>query len=117
MTLKSGELHPLHFLSQSAGKQLCLCFPGVNNQWSSPFNISDIGNVHVKLAKAGQTQKLIKVEILLENATIFLHLSIETKNWPFSIRNESDIEFIFYQAVSTVMNGNFNSANLSRIQT
>jgi vacuolar protein sorting-associated protein 13A/C len=98
MTLKPSALQPLHFLNKSAVKQLTLCFPGVNNQWSSPFNISDVGTTHVKLARVGQRQKLIRVEILMENATIFLHISAETKNWPFSMRNESDTEFMFYQA-------------------
>ncbi|RAK82781.1 membrane morphogenesis protein VPS13 [Aspergillus fijiensis CBS 313.89] len=98
LNLKSGELVPLHFLRQVAEKQLCLCFPGVNNQWSSPFNIADIGTVHVKLAKAQQRQKLIKVDVVMEGATLFIHFSFETRNWPFSMRNESDMEFIFYQA-------------------
>lgn len=98
MTLKPGALQALHFLQKTTTKQLCLCFPGLNNQWSAPFTISDLGTTHVKLAKAGQRQKLIRVEILMEDATIFLHLSIETKNWPFSIRNESDTEFMFFQA-------------------
>lgn len=98
MSLKSGALLPLRFLRQSAGQQLCLCFPGMNNQWSAPFNIANVGSVHVKLAKAGQRQKLIKVEILMEQATVFVHVSIETKHWPFSMRNESDTEFLFYQA-------------------
>lgn len=97
LSVKSGELLPLQFLRQVHEKQLCLCFTGVNNQWSSPFNISNVGTVHVKMAKAGQRQKLIRVEVIMENATIFLHLSIETKHWPFSMRNESDIEFMFYQ--------------------
>jgi vacuolar protein sorting-associated protein 13A/C len=99
MLMKAGQLLPLHFLRQISDKQLCLCFPGVDNQWSSPFNISNMGSVHVKLSRAGagQRQKLIRVEILIEQATIFLHLSHETKNWPFSIRNESDTEFMFYQ--------------------
>ena len=97
MTFKHGELLPLHFLRQSQSKQLCLCWPGVSNQWSSPFNISNVGTVHVKLAKAGQRQDLIRVEVIMESATIFLHLSIETKQWPFSMRNESDMEFMFYQ--------------------
>ncbi|CAG7920566.1 unnamed protein product [Penicillium olsonii] len=96
--IQSGQLVPLHFLRQVAEKQLCLCFPGVNNQWSSPFSIADVGTVHVKLAKANQRQKLIKVDIILEGATLFLHFSIESRNWPFSMRNESDTEFIFYQA-------------------
>ena len=97
-TLKSKELQPLHFLQKTTVKQLSLCFPGVNNQWSSPFNISDLGTTHVKLAKASQRQKLIRIEVLMENATIFLHLSLETKNWPFSMRNESDTEFMFFQS-------------------
>ncbi|GIK03206.1 hypothetical protein Aspvir_007275 [Aspergillus viridinutans] len=98
LTIKSGDLVPLHFLRQIAEKQLCLCFPGVNNQWSSPFNIADVGTVHVKLAKANQRQRLIKVDIIMEGATLFIHFSLETRNWPFSMRNESDSEFIFYQA-------------------
>lgn len=98
MTIKPTELQPLHFLTKASLKQLSLCFPGVNNQWSSPFNISDLGTTHVKLAKVGQRQILIRIEILMENATIFLHLNTETKNWPFSMRNESDTEFMFFQA-------------------
>ncbi|KAL8804321.1 MAG: hypothetical protein Q9223_005969 [Gallowayella weberi] len=97
MSLKHGELLPLRYLKHASNKQLCLCFPGVNNQWSSPFNISNVGTVHVKLAKAGQRQTLIRVEVIMEAATIFLHLSVETKHWPYSMRNESDVEFMFYQ--------------------
>ena len=98
MNTKPGDLLPLHFMRQAPQKQLCLCFPGVNNSWSSPFDISNVGMTHVKLAKAGQRQRLMRVEIILEDATIFLHISIETKNWPFSMRNESDTEFLFYQS-------------------
>lgn len=98
MALKTGQLQPLHFLQRSAVKQLCLCYPGVDNQWTSPFNISDLGTTHIKIAKAGQRQRLVRVEILMENASIFLKLSMETKQWPFSMRNESDSEFTFYQA-------------------
>ncbi|KAI0596932.1 vacuolar protein sorting-associated protein 13 [Biscogniauxia sp. FL1348] len=98
MTLKSGALQPLYWLQRSATKQVALCYPGINNQWTSPINISDLGTMHIKIAKAGQRQRLIRVEILMEDATIFLHLSLETKAWPFSMRNESDTEFTFYQA-------------------
>lgn len=98
MSLEPGALQPLHFMQKSPVKQLCLCYAGVENQWTSPFNIADVGTTHVKIAKAGQRQRLVRVEILLEDSTIFLHLSMETKNWPFSMRNESDAEFTFYQA-------------------
>lgn len=98
MNMMNNDLLPLNFMRQVPEKQLCLRFPGVNNQWSSPFDISNVGMTHVKLAKQGQRQRLIRVEIILEDATIFLHFSIETKHWPFSMRNESDTEFLFYQA-------------------
>jgi len=98
VTLKAGELYPLRFLKQTTGQQLSLCFPGVNNSWSSPFDISNMGSIHVKIAKAGERQKLVRVEVLTEQSIIFLHLSLEGKQWPFSIRNESDQEFLFWQA-------------------
>ncbi|CAK7229600.1 Vacuolar protein sorting-associated protein 13 [Sporothrix bragantina] len=98
LPVKAGALLPLHFLQKSPIKQLCLCYPDINSQWSSPFNISDLGTAYIKLAKPGQRQKLVRTEILMEGATIFLHLSLETRNWPFSMRNESDTEFTFYQA-------------------
>ncbi|KAI1084297.1 vacuolar protein sorting-associated protein 13 [Whalleya microplaca] len=98
MTLKPGALQALHWLQRSGAKQIALTFPGIDNQWTSPINISDLGTQHVKIAKAGQRQRLIRVEILMEDATVFLHLSMESKAWPFSMRNESDTEFTFYQA-------------------
>lgn len=98
MTMKNSDLMPLHILRQVSEKQLCLCFPGVNNQWSSPFNIADVGTIYVKIAKASQRQNLVKVETVIEAATIFLHFSLETKHWPFSMRNESDVDFLFFQA-------------------
>ncbi|KAL4999721.1 hypothetical protein BDV10DRAFT_164199 [Aspergillus recurvatus] len=96
--IKAGDLVPLHFLRQTGEKQLCLCFPGVNNQWSSPFNIADIGTVYVKLARQNQRQRLVKIDVIMEAATLFIHLSLEHRNWPFSMRNESDVDFMFYQA-------------------
>lgn len=110
LTIRHGELLPVHFMKQAREKQLCLCFPGVNNQWSSPFNISNVGTTHVKLAKAGQRQKLVRVEVILEAATIFLHLSLETKHWPFSMRNESDVEFMFYQTNPNIEEGEDDSS-------
>ncbi|KAI5287431.1 hypothetical protein KEM54_006005 [Ascosphaera aggregata] len=98
INLRPGDLVPLHFLHRDAEKQLCLSFPGLNNHWSSPFFIYDLGSIFVKLSKGNQSQKLLKVDILMEGATIFLHISLETSHWPFSMRNESDTEFTFYQA-------------------
>ncbi|KAL2157330.1 hypothetical protein VTH06DRAFT_6268 [Thermothelomyces fergusii] len=95
--LKAGSLKPLHYLHRGGAKQLCLCYPGFDNQWTAPFSISDLGITHIKIARAGQRQQLIRVETLMEDATIFLNLSMEQRSWPFSMRNESDTEFTFYQ--------------------
>lgn len=97
MTVKNGDLLPLKFLRQTGAAQLCLCYPGVNNKWTSPFDISNVGITHVKLAKVGQSQNLIRIDILIEQATLFVHIGKEKKHWPFSMRNESKIEFLFYQ--------------------
>lgn len=97
MTIGSLQLLPLKYIRASSEKQLCLSFPGLNNQWSFPFNIDNVGTIYVKLAKYRERQNLIKVEIILEDATLFLHLSYETKQWPFEVRNESNMEFMFYQ--------------------
>ncbi|BFZ57125.1 Vacuolar protein sorting-associated protein 13 [Savitreella phatthalungensis] len=97
LELSAGDRIPLHFMRQTASKQLCLCMPGVDNDWSNPFSIMDVGRVYVKVQKQGEHQRLIKIDILLEAATIFLHLTHEDKNWPFVIRNESHCEMIYYQ--------------------
>ena len=98
LTINNGDLLPIRYLRSGTSQRLSLCYPGVNNQWSSPFNISNVGTVHVKIAKARQRQQLVRVDILMEQATIFIHLSIETRHWPFSMRNESNVEFLFWQA-------------------
>ncbi|KAJ2973574.1 hypothetical protein NQ176_g6529 [Zarea fungicola] len=102
LTLPQRSLRPLHFMQKGSVKQLSLCYAGVDSHWTAPFNIADIGTTHIKIAKPGQRQRLVRAEILMEDATVFIQLSIETKNWPFSMRNESDTEFTFYQANPTV---------------
>ncbi|KAG5437684.1 hypothetical protein PCANB_000721 [Pneumocystis canis] len=97
MTLCSMQKMPLYFMEQASEKQLILCFPGKNNEWSSPFNIQNLGRIHIKLSKYKENQQLIKVEIMLEEATVFIHLLLEKNNWPYFIRNETDITFTFYQ--------------------
>ena len=96
--LKDGELFPLHFLRMTHEKRLSLRLAGGDNEWSSPFNISDLGRVHVKTARKGERQKLIKADLLMEQATIFINLLLESPHhWPYSMRNESDTEFMFWQ--------------------
>lgn len=94
--MKAGSVMPLHFMRQGQERQLAIAFPGMDNDWSNPFNIQDIGRVYLKVQKHGEHQQLMRIEVMLEGATIFLHVSKE-QNWPFEIRNESSTDFIYYQ--------------------
>lgn len=106
----SGETHELvpggllPVISWRAGgrQQLVLRFKGSGHNWTNPFNVAEVGSVHVKIQKQGHSQELFKVEIRQERATIFVKIERENKSWPFTLRNESDQELIFFQAVSQV---------------
>ncbi|KAG9302115.1 hypothetical protein G9A89_020549 [Geosiphon pyriformis] len=95
--LKSKDRAALHFLKQGDVKQLTICYPGHSNSWSAPFNINELGRVHVKLSKKDQEPELIRTEFLLEEATIFIIFSKEEGKWPFRIENFSDDTVVFYQ--------------------
>lgn len=99
ITAPRDERQPVHFLRVGASKQMCLAYPGLNNKWTSPFNLEDVGAVHLRIARAGHQQQLIKVEVLLEGPTIFISLEHEKGPWPFVLRNESDYTITFMQAV------------------
>ncbi|KAK0549054.1 Vacuolar protein sorting-associated protein 13 [Tilletia horrida] len=98
VTAEPGKRIPLHFLRVGASKQMTLAYPGLNNKWTAPFNIEDIGSVHLRIAKSGQHQHLIRTEVLLEGPTIFISISLEKGPWPFMLRNESDHSVVFMQA-------------------
>ena len=101
VTVEPGKRAPLHFLRVGAAKQLTLAYPGLNNKWTAPFNIEDIGVVHLRIAKASHHQHLVKAEVLLEGPTIFISLHHETGPWPFMLRNESDYTITFAQAAES----------------
>ncbi|RUP47466.1 hypothetical protein BC936DRAFT_145703 [Jimgerdemannia flammicorona] len=99
-SLKAGQRAPLHFLRQGPEKQLTVQFPGLNNPWSAEFNIQEVGKVHVKVER-GHVSTLLRVDILLEEATIFLIFNKEEGIWPYRIDNESDVDVIIFQADPT----------------
>ncbi|CAN6662886.1 intermembrane lipid transfer protein Vps13p [Trichomonascus vanleenenianus] len=94
-TVSAGSIEPIHFMRQSDTKQLNARF--INSDWSAPFNISNVGKSHVKLITQARKYVLLQVDTILENATLYLHVSNAGKNWPFSIRNFTNLEFIFFQ--------------------
>lgn len=95
--LDSDLSTPLYQMRNVLNKQLMVKFLGPNCDWSAPFFIKDIGLTYLKVLKHDSSHMLVKIEIILENATVFIRLGDANNHWPYSIRNFSDQEFIFYQ--------------------
>ncbi|KAI0756975.1 vacuolar protein sorting-associated protein 13 [Daedaleopsis nitida] len=99
-TIEPGERCPLHFLRVGEDQLLTVAFPGLNAQWSSPINLEDIGTVHFRLAASdnSQQQRLMRADIKIDGPTIFVFLDEAKEGWPFTIENDSDYTFQFYQS-------------------
>ncbi|KAH9950347.1 vacuolar protein sorting-associated protein 13 [Amylocystis lapponica] len=98
-TLQPGERYPLHFIRMGEEKLLTVAIPGLNAQWSPPINVEDIGSVHFRLQVAGEhpTMHLMRADVKLDGSTIFIFFSRSAEGWPFTIENDSDYPFNFYQ--------------------
>ncbi|SCU84871.1 LAFA_0D12530g1_1 [Lachancea sp. 'fantastica'] len=97
MKAQSNVSLPLYKMRNIVDKHMCIKFLGSQSQWSSPFMIKDIGSSYVKVLKNGSGHHLLKLDIVLEDSTIFIDIADAKGQWPFSVRNFSDHEFIFYQ--------------------
>lgn len=98
MTVGANSLAPLHFLRRSTQKQLVASFHGSTSSWSAPFNIDNVGRIYLRMYQHGTGYVLLKIDIMLEDATLFLHFEKVKKNWPYSIRNFTNHTFKFFQA-------------------
>lgn len=92
-----NELSPLYGLRRTDQKSLLMKFFHSSKTWSSPFALDDVGQIFLKVYKENVGQVLLKVNILLEDATMFIQVENANNNWPYSIRNFSDSEFYIYQ--------------------
>lgn len=97
LTVQAGNLQAFHYLRQ--GKtQVIAAFAGAGSQWSAPFDINTVGTTYVKIHKPNKGFLLFKIDILLEGPTLFIHLDDAGKSWPYSVRNFTNFDFIFFQA-------------------
>lgn len=97
LTVEPNQLIPLYGLKRADKKSLVIKFPHLSKTWSSPFAIDDIGQIFLKVYKENIGQVLLKVNILTENGTVFIQIENSQNNWPYTIRNFSESEFIIYQ--------------------
>ncbi|CCF60631.1 hypothetical protein KAFR_0L00240 [Kazachstania africana CBS 2517] len=88
---------PLYKMRTVLNKQLMIRKTVSGGEWSTSFSMKDVGLSYVKLLTEEGLHMLLKVEIILEDATLFIVIKDGKNSWPYSIRNFSDTEFIFYQ--------------------
>ena len=63
----------------------------------------EVGTVHLRIFPPGegpQAPDLVKADVAMEGATIFLTFSLEAGRWPFKVENDSDYPISFCQSVS-----------------
>ncbi|TPX42076.1 hypothetical protein SeMB42_g05292 [Synchytrium endobioticum] len=99
VAIKAGDVVPLASLLRGEGRQqLCTRLTGLTNEWSSPFNIDQVGRVWVKLGRMGSSEEdLVRAEITLDGPTVFIQLTREEGRWPFRIVNDSEVDVVIGQ--------------------
>lgn len=98
MQADAGDRIPAGFMWSMAEKEMCVKFADSENaEWSSSFTMMNVGTNYLRLGVRGQATVLIKVEVILEGASFFVHF-FKSPSWPYSVRNFTDTEFIFYQS-------------------
>lgn len=110
--LEAKQRIPLYNIRVQNEKQLTIKLEGYSNSWSAPFNIQDIGDVHIRLSNDyGKQDTLIRVTIEIQDATIFIVLTKEADdNWPYLIVNNTDEDMIFHQADHPLLRDDYSSA-------
>ncbi|KAI9480349.1 MAG: hypothetical protein EXX96DRAFT_521344 [Benjaminiella poitrasii] len=110
-TLEAMNRIPLYNIRVQNEKQLTIKLEGYSNAWSAPFNIQDIGDVHVRLSSDFNEQDtLIRVSIMIQEATIFIVLTKEAEdNWPYRLVNETNEDMIFYQEDPVILRDDYSS--------
>ncbi|KAJ2843130.1 Vacuolar protein sorting-associated protein 13, partial [Coemansia erecta] len=91
---KSGDGQPL----ATAVKE-CL--------WSAPFSVDDVGRVFVRLpvtagahasaASAGRNEILVKIDIMLEGACLFVIMQRADAYWPYLVENKTPTDIAIWQ--------------------
>ncbi|KAK2461917.1 hypothetical protein APHAL10511_006380 [Amanita phalloides] len=89
--LEPGTRTALRVFRADNEKLLTFACPGLDAQWSPPINIADIGVVHFRLRSQGTSAvRLIRTDVQLNGATIFVSISYSENQWPFKIENNTD---------------------------
>ncbi|KAI8912336.1 hypothetical protein DFJ77DRAFT_511881 [Powellomyces hirtus] len=100
VTLLKSQSVPLHTLKLTEGKQhnVAIRLTGLMNEWSNSLDINQVGRVYVKLGRmSSPEQDLVRVEVQIQEATIFVVFAGRETRWPFRIENKTDIDVDIWQ--------------------
>lgn len=96
--MPAKESLAMHYLQASEEHLLNIKLAGLVNEWSQPFAMNQLGVLYLKVGKTGSEEEdLIKIEVLLDGAGLFIILSREEGRWPISIENNSDQDIVCWQ--------------------
>lgn len=101
--LAPGSTIPLLHIRKEPGfvSQICLRLANMISEWSNPFHLDDIGTTYVKMSRIGSnTEDLIRVEISVEKATLYLSFHRQERHWPVKIMNSTNVNMIIRQTNS-----------------
>ncbi|KAF9431274.1 hypothetical protein BGZ94_003589 [Podila epigama] len=111
--LPAHQRVPLRYLRQGQQKLLSLRLPGVTSRWTAPFNIDEMGKIHVSIVRSDGVVELIRVQVMMEVATVFIVLHKEEGRWPYRIDNRSSWDISFCQHSSNRNDGSASASTAS----
>lgn len=95
--IDANQKKALFQTTRSRVRWLCLQLQGLENNWSSPFDIQEIGKTFVKVDKGdGSIPYLVRVSVHIKDSTIFVTFN-EDEEWPYLIVNKSSTDIHFKQ--------------------
>ncbi|KAJ2607329.1 Vacuolar protein sorting-associated protein 13 [Coemansia sp. RSA 1365] len=101
--LNDGERQPLHTLPRSRRRLLAIACVD-DAQWSAPFSIDDVGRVHVRVPVSRDSElgnqgseMLLKIDVLLEGACLFVVVQRESSCWPYLVENLTPTDVVVWQ--------------------
>jgi hypothetical protein len=67
---------------------------------SPVFDLSEVGETHLKVPDENGGEVLLRADVALSGAIVFITINLEERGYPIRIENASDYSFTVTQAVS-----------------
>ncbi|RCH95152.1 hypothetical protein CU098_002571, partial [Rhizopus stolonifer] len=97
ITIDPEQKLALYQTTKSHVRWLCIKLQELQDHWSSPFDIHEIGKIFVKLDKGnGTIPYLIRVSTHIKESSIYITFS-QDEDWPYYIVNKSSVDIRFRQ--------------------